>query len=248
MRERSRSHSKEDRQRERRNRVSKWSDAPSKFTSAPKINNVPNSSSKFTQKSSFTNSPQSKFTSKPVFQNPSQITQRGSFISNTQNIAANISDSTKIKKKIYIPKESGINFVGLLIGPKGAYQKRLEQQSGCKILVRGKGTQKEGMLPQPDDHEDQHVLIVGETEENVKRATHLIEKILYADEATRNKIKEEQIKASQELRTEMLLKDKALNPGGKNEGKIKPLIEKYLSSPYGPVSVRIIFNFILVKC
>ena len=40
-------------------------------------------------------------------------------------------------------KKQGINYVGLLIGPKGTNQKRLEQESGCKILVRGKGTQKE---------------------------------------------------------------------------------------------------------
>lgn len=54
------------------------------------------------------------------------------------NILFTLNDNTKIKKKIYIPKVSGVNFVGLLIGPKGTYQKRLEQQSGCKILIRGK--------------------------------------------------------------------------------------------------------------
>lgn len=43
----------------------------------------------------------------------------------------------------------------------------MEELSGCKILVRGKGSQKEGQPPQPDDNEDQHVLIVGETEANI---------------------------------------------------------------------------------
>ena len=134
----------------------------------------------------------------------------------------------KIKKKIYIPKKAGINYVGLLIGPKGTYQKRLQQQSGCKILVRGKGTQKEGMPPQPDDNEEKHVLIIGDTEENISRAVHLVEKILFADEATRTKIKEEQIKASQEIRTELLLKDTSLPVG---QGL--PL-EEHLMTPYGP--------------
>ena len=137
-------------------------------------------------------------------------------------------DSMKIKKKIYIPKKAGINYVGLLIGPKGTYQKRLQQQSGCKILVRGKGTQKEGMPPQPDDNEEKHVLIIGDTEENISRAVHLVEKILFADEATRTKIKEEQIKASQEIRTELLLKDSSLPLSS------GPPLEEHLMTPYGP--------------
>ena len=137
-------------------------------------------------------------------------------------------DSMKIKKKIYIPKKTGINYVGLLIGPKGTYQKRLQQQSGCKILVRGKGTQKEGMPPQPDDNEEKHVLIIGDTEENIQRAVHLVEKILFADESTRTKIKEEQIKASQEIRTELLLKDTSLPLSS------GPPLEEHLMTPYGP--------------
>ena len=54
------------------------------------------------------------------------------------NILFTLNDNSKIKRKIFIPKVSGVNFVGLLIGPKGSYQKRLEQQSSCKILIRGK--------------------------------------------------------------------------------------------------------------
>jgi len=50
----------------------------------------------------------------------------------------NLNESTKFKRKVYIPKQNGVNFVGLLIGPKGAYQKRLETQTNCKILIRGK--------------------------------------------------------------------------------------------------------------
>ena len=53
-----------------------------------------------------------------------------------------LQDVTKIKKKIYIPKNPGVNYIGLLIGPQGHYQKRLEEESECKILIRGKGSQK----------------------------------------------------------------------------------------------------------
>jgi rRNA processing protein Krr1/Pno1 len=198
----------------REKRSSKWSDAPSgmstRFSAAPETNN---------EKSN-------NFSSKPLGNDKLGL---------NPNIYSTITDNSKIKKKIYIPKVPGINYVGLLIGPKGTYQKRLEQQSGCKILVRGKGTQKEGMPPQPDDHEEQHVLIVAETEDHVKRAQHLIERILFADEHTRNKIKEEQIKASQEIRTEMLLRDGMPNVDRSTvESSSKPLIEEHLMTPYGP--------------
>ncbi len=54
------------------------------------------------------------------------------------NILYTLNDNSKIKRKIFIPKVNGVNYVGLLIGPKGTYQKRLELQSSCKILIRGK--------------------------------------------------------------------------------------------------------------
>ena len=65
-----------------------------------------------------------------------------------------LQDSSKIKRKIYLPRNTGVNYIGLLIGPRGLYQKRLEEESGCKILIRGKGSQKEGSAPQPDDEDE----------------------------------------------------------------------------------------------
>lgn len=65
-----------------------------------------------------------------------------------------LQDPSKIKKKMYIPKNPGVNYIGLLIGPQGHYQKRLEEESECKILIRGKGSQKQGSAPQPDDEDD----------------------------------------------------------------------------------------------
>lgn len=83
------------------------------------------------------------------------------------NIINTLNDPSKIKRKIYVPQNSNFNYTGLIIGPKGANQKRLEEETGCKILVRGKGSQKEGQVPQPDDNEQQHVLVVGDTEMQV---------------------------------------------------------------------------------
>lgn len=62
------------------------------------------------------------------------------------------------------------------------------------------------MPPQLDDNEEQHVLVVGETDENVNRATYLIDKVINSDDSTRNKIKEEQLTASQQMRAEQFCK------------------------------------------
>ena len=32
------------------------------------------------------------------------------------------------------------NFVGRILGPRGMYAKQLEKETGCKIMVRGKGS------------------------------------------------------------------------------------------------------------
>jgi hypothetical protein len=70
------------------------------------------------------------------------------------SVLSALQDASKIKKKIYIPQTTGVNYIGMLIGPKGLYQKRLEEESGCKILIRGKGSQKQGSAPQPDDEDE----------------------------------------------------------------------------------------------
>ncbi len=49
------------------------------------------------------------------------------------------------------------------------------------------------------------MLIVGDSEENVIKAELLIQRVLYSDDETRNKIKEEQLKVAQEIRTDQYL-------------------------------------------
>jgi rRNA processing protein Krr1/Pno1 len=56
-----------------------------------------------------------------------------------QNLRA-VLDANQIQRKIYIPQHNGVNYIGMIIGPKGLYQKRLEEETGCKILIRGKGS------------------------------------------------------------------------------------------------------------
>eukprot|EP00271_Cylindrocystis_brebissonii_P022604 TRINITY_DN8754_c0_g2_i1.p1 TRINITY_DN8754_c0_g2~~TRINITY_DN8754_c0_g2_i1.p1 ORF type:complete len:1187 (+),score=220.75 TRINITY_DN8754_c0_g2_i1:132-3692(+) len=93
----------------------------------------------------------------------------------------------KLSKKIYIPlkEASQHNFVGLIIGPRGNTQKRMERESGARILIRGKGSTKEGKanIPgkpkyDPHEHEDLHVYIEAETAKSLEAAAEMIEKLL----------------------------------------------------------------------
>ena len=141
-----------------------------------------------------------------------------------------LNDTSKIKRKIYIPKDANFNFTGLIIGPKGANQKRLEEETGCKILVRGKGSQKEGAPPQPDDDEDLHVLIIGDNEFQLAKATAEIERIIFADEETRVKIRQEQLRLVAQLKNDAgaLLNKGLAGPNGEPDMS--------MTTPYGPPS------------
>lgn len=51
----------------------------------------------------------------------------------------------RVSDKVLIPQEEhpDINFVGLLIGPRGNTLKAMEKETGAKIIIRGKGSVKE---------------------------------------------------------------------------------------------------------
>jgi hypothetical protein len=56
--------------------------------------------------------------------------------------------AAKFQRKLYIPwrKYPSYNFIGLIIGPRGNTQKKLEKETGCKIAVRGRGSGKEARV------------------------------------------------------------------------------------------------------
>lgn len=130
----------------------------------------------------------------------------------------NFNEIPKFKNKIYLPQTRGVNLVGLLIGPKGIFQKLLEEKTDCKIYINGKNVKKKEIYVNPNDNDRAHVLIIGHSDEKVRKASHLIEEIIFADEVTRNKIIQEQLKAAKQT-------------GEKNE-IIKS--DDYLMTPYGP--------------
>ena len=76
-------------------------------------------------------------------------------------------------RKIYIPQKEfpSYNFIGLIIGPRGNTQKRMQKETNTKIAIRGKGSVKEGATRDPKydygENEELHVLITGDTQDDV---------------------------------------------------------------------------------
>lgn len=54
-------------------------------------------------------------------------------------------EQVSLQEKIYVPVEEHpeYNFVGRLLGPRGMTAKQLEQETGCKIMIRGKGSMRD---------------------------------------------------------------------------------------------------------
>ncbi|VDN30585.1 unnamed protein product [Gongylonema pulchrum] len=83
----------------------------------------------------------------------------------------------RLHDKVWIPQENHpeINFVGLLIGPRGNTLKALEAETGAKIIIRGKGSVKEGKLgrregPMPGENEPLHAYVTGTDSTVIKKA------------------------------------------------------------------------------
>ncbi|CBI20199.3 unnamed protein product, partial [Vitis vinifera] len=109
----------------------------------------------------------------------------------------------KLQKKLYIPMKEypGYNFIGLIIGPRGNTQKRMERETGAKIVIRGKGSVKEGRLqqkrdlkPDPSENEDLHVLVEADTQEALDAAAGMVEKLLQPVDEVLNEHKRQQLR------------------------------------------------------
>ncbi|KAL1565205.1 Splicing factor 1 [Salvia divinorum] len=109
----------------------------------------------------------------------------------------------KLYKKLYIPMKEypGYNFIGLIIGPRGNTQKRMERETGAKIVIRGKGSVKEGRLqqkrdlkPDPSENEDLHVLVEADTQDALDAAAGMVEKLLQPVDEVLNEHKRQQLR------------------------------------------------------
>ena len=97
---------------------------------------------------------------------------------------------TRFEQRLYIPVKQfpEYNFIGLIIGPRGSTQKQMERETGCKIVIRGRGSSKEGKVKtraqDESDNDDIHVLISGDSQQQVDAASAIVEKLLIpVDEA-----------------------------------------------------------------
>lgn len=92
----------------------------------------------------------------------------------------------RVSDKVLIPQEEHpeINFVGLLIGPRGNTLKAMEKETGAKIIIRGKGSVKEGKVgrkdgqPLPGEDEPLHAFITASNPEAVKKAVDKIKEVI----------------------------------------------------------------------
>ncbi|XP_052900324.1 splicing factor 1 [Anopheles moucheti] len=92
----------------------------------------------------------------------------------------------RVSDKVLIPQEEypDINFVGLLIGPRGNTLKAMEKDTGAKIIIRGKGSVKEGKVgrkdgqPLPGEDEPLHAFITASNPEAVKKAVDRIKDVI----------------------------------------------------------------------
>jgi splicing factor 1 len=92
----------------------------------------------------------------------------------------------RVSDRVSIPQEEHpeINFVGLLIGPRGNTLRNIEKETGTTIIIRGKGSVKEGKVgykdgrPLPAQDEPLHAYITSSNAENVKKAVDKIKTII----------------------------------------------------------------------
>ena len=104
----------------------------------------------------------------------------------------------KLTRKVYIPQKEfpTHNFMGLIIGPRGNTHRRMETESGCKISIRGRGSVKDGRggNKPPDADDELHVLITGDTEEQVDSAEKMVQELLVPVDDENNVHKQKQLR------------------------------------------------------
>lgn len=98
-------------------------------------------------------------------------------------------------RKLYIPVDShprgGAHFMGLVLGPRGKTQRELEGRTGCKVAIRGRGSNSRST---EGDNEPLHVLITGDCPAAVDAAAKAIEPMLVVMDDRENVHKQKQLR------------------------------------------------------
>jgi len=95
----------------------------------------------------------------------------------------------EVQLPIPVRENPGVNFMGMVLGPRGNTQKRLELETGCRVSIRGRGSQKDGQtLPPrradgrlPDGWEQElHVRLSADSWIAIDRCKTIVEPLLTA--------------------------------------------------------------------
>ena len=95
--------------------------------------------------------------------------------------------NVNLEEKVMIPADEHphINFVGLILGPRGKQLEEIKAETKCQIIVRGKGSLRSGMTGIKKDgtkvdalDEPLHAWIQGQTVEHVKNAAKKIQDLI----------------------------------------------------------------------
>uniref|UniRef100_A0A672LZA5 QKI, KH domain containing, RNA binding 2 n=1 Tax=Sinocyclocheilus grahami TaxID=75366 RepID=A0A672LZA5_SINGR len=120
-------------------------------------------------------------------------TLNGSTDKRTSELPDAVGPIAQLQEKLFVPVKEypDFNFVGRILGPRGLTAKQLEAETGCKIMVRGKGSMRDKKKEEQNrgkpnwEHlnEDLHVLITVEDSQNraeikLKRAVEEVKKLL----------------------------------------------------------------------
>ena len=88
-----------------------------------------------------------------------------------------------LKEKVYLPVADfpGLNFIGQLLGPRGRSLAEMNARSGANIVLRGRGSVKEGKGRrsfQVGQDEPLHCLISADNQDTINKAKTLIQEVI----------------------------------------------------------------------
>ena len=117
---------------------------------------------------------------------------RNNYIAKLKKLDPNYQPPTYFKDmsledRIEVPQEEHPehNFAGLLLGPRGKHLQDLELRTNTRIMIKGKGSLKDGMTGLKKDgtrwddlDEPMHVQITGQSGKGVKEASDYLRKLI----------------------------------------------------------------------
>ena len=120
------------------------------------------------------------------------ISMRNNYISKLKKLDPTYQPPTyykdmSLEDRIEVPAEENPqhNFVGLILGARGKHLQELEKKTDTKIMIKGKGSLKEGMTGIKKDgtkwegmDEPMHVTIRGKTGKGVREASDYLRKLI----------------------------------------------------------------------